>query len=471
MKLKSQLIFTLIIFITISIRINSQSFTWLGTLGGDESEAFAVSNDGSIVVGESKNSNDEDRAFRWTVSGGMQTLSGTSNIESMASSISSDGTIIVGTTEDEFGTEKAFRWTETNSLEYLTQLGGDPFIESDAQGISADGSRIVGQIQNTSGEYRGFIWAESFGMKELDVLIGGDSTSLVNSIDGDGSLLVGWSSDENYNQRPVDWRDYISNAMPIPVISGNGVAEAISENGTYAVGRIIMNGNEMHGFRWHKVPPGYWDPEVDLGFLSGITNPEVCYALDVSDDGLVVGFTTGQNPNGIVAFLWGQINTLTNVMYDLNVVYSNLINQSGYLLQANAITPDGRFIVGQGYRPSLQRYEAFLLDRGEPTSVNESNLALDKYSLEQNYPNPFNPSTTISFSIPNESFVSLKIFNSLGEEVEELVNETKPAGKYSIDFNASELTSGVYFYRLRTKGPEINSGQGIIQTRKMILVK
>lgn len=72
---------------------------------------------------------------------------------------------------------KAFRWTETNSLEYLTQLGGDPFIESDAQGISADGSRIVGQIQNTSGEYRGFIWAESFGMKELDVLIGGDSTS------------------------------------------------------------------------------------------------------------------------------------------------------------------------------------------------------------------------------------------------------------------------------------------------------
>lgn len=52
---------------------------------------------------------------------------------------------------------------------------------------------------------------------------------LVNSIDGDGSLLVGWSSDENYNQRPVDWRDYISNAMPIPVISGNGVAEAISK--------------------------------------------------------------------------------------------------------------------------------------------------------------------------------------------------------------------------------------------------
>ncbi|MBV6419774.1 MAG: hypothetical protein DAHOPDDO_00999 [Ignavibacteriaceae bacterium] len=105
------------------------------------------------------------------------------------------------------------------------------------------------------------------------------------------------------------------------------------------------------------------------------------------------------------------------------------------------------------------------------TDAQDNEETPTEFALKQNYPNPFNPSTTISFSIPNESFVSLKIFNSLGEEVEELVNETKPAGKYSIDFNASELTSGVYFYRLRTKGPEINSGQGIIQTRKMILVK
>jgi hypothetical protein len=83
--------------------------------------------------------------------------------------------------------------------------------------------------------------------------------------------------------------------------------------------------------------------------------------------------------------------------------------------------------------------------------------------LEQNYPNPFNPSTTISFSIPNEEFVSLKVFNSLGEKVAELVNERKPAGNYSVSFNAIKLASGIYFYKI--------SAGNFLQTRKMILVK
>jgi hypothetical protein len=67
--------------------------------------------------------------------------------------------------------------------------------------------------------------------------------------------------------------------------------------------------------------------------------------------------------------------------------------------------------------------------------------------------------------------VQLKVYDVLGNEVATLVNEEKPAGSYEITFDASELTSGVYFYQLSTKGPEINSGQGIIQTRKMMLVK
>ena len=86
-----------------------------------------------------------------------------------------------------------------------------------------------------------------------------------------------------------------------------------------------------------------------------------------------------------------------------------------------------------------------------------------EFALNQNYPNPFNPSTTITFSIPDEEFISLKVFNSLGEEVAELVNETKPAGNYSVSFDASELTSGIYFYKL-------NAGN-FFQTRKMMLVK
>lgn len=86
-----------------------------------------------------------------------------------------------------------------------------------------------------------------------------------------------------------------------------------------------------------------------------------------------------------------------------------------------------------------------------------------KYSLSQNYPNPFNPSTSIEFSIPNAGLVTMKIFDVTGREVKTLVNKEYAAGNYKLTFNASHLSSGIYFYT-------ISSGS-YIETKKMILVK
>ncbi|MBL0109011.1 MAG: T9SS type A sorting domain-containing protein [Ignavibacteria bacterium] len=85
------------------------------------------------------------------------------------------------------------------------------------------------------------------------------------------------------------------------------------------------------------------------------------------------------------------------------------------------------------------------------TGINNSPITLspERYELSQNYPNPFNPSTKINFSIPKQSFVSLKIYDMLGKEVSQLVSEIKTAGVYSIDFNALNLSSGTYFYQLK----------------------
>ncbi|MCX6141962.1 MAG: T9SS type A sorting domain-containing protein [Ignavibacteriales bacterium] len=85
------------------------------------------------------------------------------------------------------------------------------------------------------------------------------------------------------------------------------------------------------------------------------------------------------------------------------------------------------------------------------------------FSLEQNYPNPFNPSTKIQFSIPNASFVSLKVFNVLGAEIATLVNENKAAGTYQVTWDGNGYPSGVYLYCL--------IGGGKVFTGKMNLLK
>jgi len=96
-------------------------------------------------------------------------------------------------------------------------------------------------------------------------------------------------------------------------------------------------------------------------------------------------------------------------------------------------------------------------------TVVENGFAPQEFALFQNYPNPFNPSTRISYTIPKRDNLSIKIFNLLGSEVAELINGEIEAGSYDIDFNASSLSSGVYFYRLQAGN--------FVETKKMILIK
>jgi hypothetical protein len=85
------------------------------------------------------------------------------------------------------------------------------------------------------------------------------------------------------------------------------------------------------------------------------------------------------------------------------------------------------------------------------------------YQLDQNYPNPFNPSTTIRYSIPEAGLVTVKVFNLLGQEVATLVNTQQATGAYEVSFDASQLSSGIYFYSI-----EVNN---FTATKKMILMK
>ncbi len=96
------------------------------------------------------------------------------------------------------------------------------------------------------------------------------------------------------------------------------------------------------------------------------------------------------------------------------------------------------------------------------TGINDGHI-VSNYRLEQNYPNPFNPNTSISFEIPQSENVKLVVYNSVGEQVKTLANEFMTSGNHIINFNASNLASGVYYYRITT--PHFS------EIRKMILMK
>jgi hypothetical protein len=114
-----------------------------------------------------------------------------------------------------------------------------------------------------------------------------------------------------------------------------------------------------------------------------------------------------------------------------------------------------------------QYYQDFskrLTDAGGTLDINRiGNEVPALYSLEQNYPNPFNPKTNIRYSIPENSFVTLKIFDLLGREIKTLVNQNQISGKYSITFDMSGYASGLYLYKIQAGN--------FSDTRKMILIK
>jgi len=103
------------------------------------------------------------------------------------------------------------------------------------------------------------------------------------------------------------------------------------------------------------------------------------------------------------------------------------------------------------------------MSSGDAVTAENSSSILKSFKLYQNYPNPFNPTTQINFEIPEKSFISLKVYNLLGEEVEELAGGEYSAGTHSVIFNASRLANGIYFYTLKTRD--------FMSTRKMIILK
>jgi hypothetical protein len=154
------------------------------------------------------------------------------------------------------------------------------------------------------------------------------------------------------------------------------------------------------------------------------------------------------------------------VVWDFKYTAPDMIVVDTIYSVANSVNGDGNPVPGDEWNFGMN-FPVVVVDI--PVTVKD-NISPIQFSLKQNYPNPFNPSTIIQYSVNTAQFISLKVYDLLGKEISTLVNEEKPIGIYEVDFNAENLPSGIYFYRLQVY--PANSGTGeFVEIKKMVLLR
>lgn len=204
------------------------------------------------------------------------------------------------------------------------------------------------------------------------------------------------------------------------------------------------------------------EEEVILDLTIKGSNPIGIFKLDWSPNLL---------PSGVTATL---LDTETGESWDLSITSSVQFeltskgkvtqSKSDKPVEANLI-PNHKVLtpkVLKAKTSGISRFVILLTGTNSVSNEPESELP-ESVQLSQNYPNPFNPNTTINFAVPEYENVQLEVFDLLGRKVSEILNEPKNAGRYSINFDASNLTSGLYLYRLQV-------GEHVL-TKKMTLIK
>ncbi len=321
---------------------SAQTLTWLGTLGGGSSSAYSVSDDGSVVVGTSDTSGNGVRAFRWTQSTGMVSLGTLGGLESFGRAVSGDGSVIVGAA-DSNSRREAFRWTQSTGMQPIEPRG----LSSAAAGVSANGLVVAGVWRFSISPLVDYGFVRTL-VQTFDLEAFSGSRVFVNAISRNGGVVVGCATiypTPNVTVRAFRWT--ASGGMQNLGQLGTGVfnnseAFCLSEDGAIVYGLSEQGtGGGMVMFRWTA--------QTGMQSTGAAMNP----LATTADGAVVVGHV-----NFVNAVRWTQANGIEN----LNTTYASLLSDGSRLAVATAVSPDGRFIVGQGYNAATDRNEAFLLD-------------------------------------------------------------------------------------------------------------
>lgn len=311
----------------------AQSLLWLGALDGRASEARGVSADGTVVVGIHYNQNDNPRAFRWTRTGGMELLPNLGGLTSAAHAVSADGVLTVGWADDERGYPRAALWIEDGGGFFPT-----PFpIFSEAYAIDPDATHFAGYAYNRSYTQAACLWDGGI-YQDLGALPG-SAWSEARGVSENGQVAVGFSSVGN-DRKPVRWVNGVIAPLSYPQLR-SGWAAGVSADGRAIAGTVQNLWGEIFAVRWVDGVAQTLGRLPDYSFVGGIS----------ADGQTVVG------EGGFRAFRW----TPTRGLEDLNRAFRQVVGNS-VLEYAYAVSPDGRYIVGQGRDAESGQYLAYLLD-------------------------------------------------------------------------------------------------------------
>lgn len=272
---------------------------------------------------------------------------------------------------------------------------------------------------------------------------------VISSITANAQITNSGFENWDANGNPVDWKaanappSYTTITKTSDAHSGNWAAEGnVVPFSIFTFAPSLISGEDSQGF------PVNFRPGSIKGYYK---------FTSVQSDYLQVQANFSKNGTfiGVGASYLNPTNTYTQ--FSINIIFNGQDIPDSVLIAIFVGNTAGFAHVGS---------KMFIddLSWGTATDVNDNNSQTpNEFKLEQNYPNPFNPSTRIQYQVSSNSQVSLKVYDLLGNEVAGLVDEYKEAGRYEVEFNAENLASGMYIYKLQT--------EGFVETKKMILLR
>ncbi|MCW8816640.1 MAG: T9SS type A sorting domain-containing protein [Ignavibacteriaceae bacterium] len=328
-------------------------------------------------------------------------------------------------------------WIEQDNLQSMAGISGQKFSITGTKLWGNNGMTFKAMDSNTDLHMSALFEGGNEYVYYLEY-IGATQNNLAKafSVDGNGNF--------NWTGNIVTFSSVVSSkSRLVSDVYSNGASVLAWSDGRQDNGGIYAQDIQVDGSFGGIVPVELLS--FTAGLNSGIVTLNWVTATETNNKGFEVERLQNYKITGlqyweIIGFIPGYGTTTETHSYSFE---DNNLKQGNYQYRLKQIDFDGSFKYSDIVKVEIS--------------------APVEFSLEQNFPNPFNPSTSIQYAISGKQFVSLKIYDLLGNEITTLVNEEKPIGKYEVEFNATGLPSGIYFYKLQAGD--------FIQTKKMILMK